>query len=404
MRQLALLFVISVFASSLAAPVEAAAGRESSDASVGWEFNSTRVELTTPVAEEYALDYDVSVEEAVHRMRVQDVVTDLGAFLESELGDDFTYLSIDHDPVFQVSLGVSGNAAAARILVGQFLSQAGVSGQPITIVRASVALDELKRSAEQVVQSLANVSMEGESSLSIDARNGRIILAVDEPMAVEERLKQQPITDAVPVEIVLRDPSGGDEDTIWGGLTQSQCTSGFTVVHTTAGFGVLTAGHCDNSLTITTPQGNSKALTYYAEATSGSKDVQWHLAFGQTFENKVKVSASGNYLRITSQASSYPIGTYLCKYGKTTGNTCGTIASANHDPDGWGSQYSADFVEVNNSIGGNLSSGGDSGAPWYSNFGKAYGIHKGSSSGDANDAVFTKIHQVASLGLTVKTS
>lgn len=403
MRPLALVFAIATFAAALSAPVAATNGGEGSATTPGWEF-TTAHDGPTQVAATYALDVGVSVDEAMLRLRVQDVVTDLGGFLESELGDNFTYLSIDHEPVFQVTLGVSNNDATARALVERFLATAGVSGQPIRIVRVQVALNELVQSADEVSRRLADVLVAMESTLSIDARGGRIILAVDEPAAVKERLGQQPTANAVPVEIVQRDPASGEEDTIWGGLTQSQCTSGFTVVHASAGFGVLTAGHCANSLTITTPQGNTKALTYYAGANSGARDVQWHLAYGQTFENKVKVSPSGNYLRITSQASSHPIGTYICKYGKTTGNTCGTVASANYDPDGWGSTFSADFVEVNNSNGGNLSSGGGSGGPWYSNFGKAYGIHKGSSGGDSNDAVFTKIDQIASLGLTVKTS
>lgn len=91
-------------------------------------------------------------------------------------------------------------------------------------------------------------------------------------------------------------------------------------------------------------------------------------------------------------------GDYVCKFGKTTGFTCGTVSSTVYDP---GTNFNPTFVLVDSPMGIDLSLGGDSGAPWYSGS-IAYGLHHDSSSFNALDAVFMSIEYLPN-GFVAKT-
>jgi len=91
------------------------------------------------------------------------------------------------------------------------------------------------------------------------------------------------------------------------------------------------------------------------------------------------------------------LGDPVCKYGRTTGYTCGTIETKQFDPDGSGTLFNATFIYVD---GGsvNLSEGEDSGGPWF--YGTtAYGVHKG---GSGNDAWFMAQNYMSALNIRVK--
>ena len=81
--------------------------------------------------------------------------------------------------------------------------------------------------------------------------------------------------------------------------------------------------------------------------------------------------------------------------------TCGYIASANLRMPG----SSATFIWVDNTAGySNLSSGGDSGGPWFLG-NDAYGTHVGSPGDDNDDAVYMAVNYIsAGIDVDVMTS
>ena len=90
---------------------------------------------------------------------------------------------------------------------------------------------------------------------------------------------------------------------------------------------------------------------------------------------------------------------YVCKYGRTTGSTCGHVTSLNYSALGAGG-----FVRVEKD-GANLSEGGDSGGPWYlSRYDEAWGIHNDHPFDDPNDAYFMPASRFEDAGLRVLTS
>lgn len=92
---------------------------------------------------------------------------------------------------------------------------------------------------------------------------------------------------------------------------------------------------------------------------------------------------------------------YVCKRGKQTGFGCGYIINKNHKPscDADGYCYTSTFIRVHRD-GVNLSSGGDSGGPWFSG-NTAYGVMRGSL---GDDATYMAVNYVSFLGLTVLTN
>ena len=123
---------------------------------------------------------------------------------------------------------------------------------------------------------------------------------------------------------------GGPTADSYGGLGLSNgCTTGFSVQanNPVPKTGVVTAGHCGNSATL-----GGLDLTFHAEKFTGSHDEQWfetpnHADLRVFFDGSSKRPVYGIKTR-ANQA----INAYLCKYGVTTGYTCGYLASKSFQP------------------------------------------------------------------------
>lgn len=180
-----------------------------------------------------------------------------------------------------------------------------------------------------------------------------------------------------------------EEISMYGGLSISTCTTGFTVVNSGGTRGVSTAGHCGNSQTL-----SGIALTFRGESYSGSYDVQWHNATGNTYPNTIKVSSSTRAITGTRSRTSQTVGSQVCKQGKTTGYTCGTINTISYCASG-----ACTWVYVAGN-GTNLSEGGDSGGPWFSG-NTAYGSH---TYGIGNDSAYMPVNYFSGASISVATS
>jgi len=136
----------------------------------------------------------------------------------------------------------------------------------------------------------------------------------------------------------------------------------------------------------------------------GYYDVGWHTAPGLTITNQIKTNTAGDLRRITGTKprATQAIGDFVCKYGVITGYTCGHISSKNVLGN-VGFPFYFTFIRVDNTAGyTNLSSGGDSGSPWFLT-NTAYGIHHGAPQApdDENDAIYMAINYVDGLGVSV---
>lgn len=176
------------------------------------------------------------------------------------------------------------------------------------------------------------------------------------------------------------------ENTTQGGEVYGGCTGGFMATRGSA-YGITTSAHCT-----TKPSrydGDTTGSTYVA---SNNRDVRFTALSGDRAENKFRINAST--LRTITSTGIVSTGSVLFKYGKTTGYGSSTVES-----------YKGCVTFSSGNVWCNLyytkdkvTSGGDSGGPWFV-ASKGYGFTTGSNSGGS---YITPVAHVGSISGTVK--
>lgn len=240
------------------------------------------------------------------------------------------------------------------------------------------------------------------TSLDIDLREGTVLVTVATQSDVDQLRSAIDDTQLpIPSSDVLVDIGGFTNDIdSYGGLAMNSasgnCTSGFSVSSTSGGAdGVTDAAHCPNSGVTE----NGISLTFVAGQWGADQDVQWFHTPNMTDTNLVK-DGSSSTRTITSRTgrSQMFVSEMVCKYGRTSGYSCGQIVSVNSNPGSLDNHtYNSTFIRAG---GGNLSSqGGDSGGPWF--FGNsAFAINKGHFGN--GDSVAMAQNYMSVLGIVVK--
>lgn len=341
----------------------------------------------------YAAAQGVTQEEAVRRFELQEKVGYLQAALLEEEKDSFAGLWIEHTPEFRVVVRFTEAPAGDRLkkaLKGTELASL------VVLEGAKYSLAELsaKQSAALYLARQLGFVVE----VDINIKTNLVELYLTESQALESRLASAGVELPAGVVVFQVARLSVSEVDIYGGLAISTCTTGFSVKNAANTRGVSTAAHCNDAQSYA---GN--ALTFQSADRTGNQDVQWHTAPGLTVTNQFNVGGSVRSCTATKSRTNQAVGNYVCKYGKTSGYTCGSISSTSYlsttVTDG-----QATFIRVNNDQGyADLSSGGDSGGPWF-NSNTAYGTHVGTPTGDDNDAFYMAINYITSLGVTVLTA
>lgn len=175
-----------------------------------------------------------------------------------------------------------------------------------------------------------------------------------------------------------------------------RCTLGYAVSYISGGVskkGILTAGHCDNAYFAN--MGNHDVLLYSPiiekphqaqDGIADKYDYQIWETTGLVVDNKIQYKdlngipefPSSGILNLTSITTflNQKKGMFVCKSGAVTGITCGEILNGNATHDGV-----AGWIQVGNSSQANISTGGDSGGPWF--------IYPGSSSNISGVGIHT---------------
>ena len=104
----------------------------------------------------------------------------------------------------------------------------------------------------------------------------------------------------------------------------------------------------------------------------------------------------------TKSRNNQVVGEFVCKYGTSTGYTCGYITDKNVLPN-QPPDSTATYIRVHRD-GINLSEGGDSGGPWYVGS-TAYGVHNGAPSPPNDyDAIYMAVNYFSMKNLVVMTA
>jgi streptogrisin C len=336
----------------------------------------------------YARHEDLARGEAVYEWTMMDAAGAAESAFSEALGGTFGGLVIEHSPRFRVL--VFGTDGASAAVVKQIAQEWGL-GDILEFDVVERSLATLQKDAEMISHALGRVAEVG-----TDVRNNLVTVGVPTSDALSVDLPAY-----ARVSIVPHPPSPAQD--IYGGAAISACTSGFNIRQGGSQSGTTTAGHCGN----TQAWGNFN-LPFQVENFNGSNDEQWHTTGQLAAPNRIWVNAGGGFVVITSRIfkANQPIGSWVCKYGATTHDGCGTLDDKNYCAT-YVPNYNCTYHKLTNDAL-DLSSGGDSGGPVYKSQ-SAWGIISGYSFNihtfcDCN-LLYTPINYVESgLSVVVKTA
>lgn len=342
-------------------------------------------------ATSYARDTGISLDEAVRRLRLQSEVGLLDEILSAQEAS-YAGLWIEHEPQYRLVVRFQDPSAEGRL-------RARIAGTPLAgmVVETRPAAASLAKLEERRAAALKRVRHLGFAvDTDINIKENRIEIYSNRPQELRKALAASRAVLPERVEVIavprLAEPAvlrGGEGD-------PGYCTGGFTVRSTDSTvFGISTAGHCGDYQTF-----QGLALPYVLGYFYDAADVQWHSACGYIDVSNEFNSGLG-YRACTGQRlrSQQAIGTYVCKFGNTTGRTCGYIQSKTYNPSYIPGNGEDSYIRVNG-YGATLSAPGDSGSPWFME-NLAYGINSGHVSD--GDAIYMAIDYLAWVGAAVLT-
>lgn len=359
-------------------------------------------------AQLYADDFGVPVTEAVRRLELQQLVTGLNEKFQTREQGRFAGLRIEHTPQFRIVASFTSDPAGAvlRQTVGSPLA-ALVITEP-----AEFTLQTLLSNQENVVQAALDIGLRVEAGLNIEENRvelyttdepavrsavdgGRLTLPESVVVVEVDALSTLLIGESATVQATdaaLIDSSPRAVTYMYGGLALSTCTSGYTVRNSSGTEGVMTAGHCGNTISY---QGIN--LPYQDERFGGEYDLQWHTTPGLVIRSLVWDGQT--HRTISSVASQYghTNGRYVCKYGKMTGYTCGSITDPSYTGTTSEGVTLRGLVRISKS-GTTLGIKGDSGGPTFTGT-VAHGLVS-VAIGTTGDIAYMPLHRISVLRLS----
>ena len=356
-------------------------------------------------ARQYATTYEVDLDEALRRLRLQAVVGKLDAALTRQEQATYGGLWIQHTPSYLVVVHFTrtGGDNLARYLQAESLGELAPIVERRTVALSLRRLTAIQARAHRIAR---QQGLRADSQINV--MENRVDLLTTAPVELASAIQAAAREDRTAAELRLPDHVaviGVDrvsepEAYVYAGLPITFCTSGYSVQSGGGTLGVLTAGHCDNP-----QQYNNRSLPFQSELFGGSHDVQWHTAPDLFVDNRIHDGLSDattplyRFVTGTKSRDEQAIGEFICKHGITTGYTCGTITSKTFNPGYLPDGGNATYIYVS---GGsvNLSEGGDSGGPWFSGS-VAYGVH---NCGGGNDSCYMAIDYASTLGVSVLTT
>lgn len=338
-------------------------------------------------AADYSKTFGVSVDEAKRRLQLQRVVSRLEGEVAEAEAETFAGMWIEHTPRFRVVARFTSPDAEQRLLAR---AAAGPLAGLVETRSARFSMAELDRKQKDAHDRAGRASVPVESRIDVANNRVEVITVDDKKLNAAARMPE-----GVAVQRVKQLSTGDNLPELLGGYGLSSGTAGFGVIAPSGETGISTSGHNDDNEYF-----NGIWLPFRNQKMSGDQEVQWNSTCDRVYvSNRIYTGIDVRSITGTQHRSNQTIGTYLCKYGKATYRTCGTLADKNIS---LMSGYNNTFIRVNNSNGGTLRGPGDSGAPWFVE-NLAYGIHWGSWGGDPNDALYMAINYITAIGVNVLT-
>lgn len=314
-------------------------------------------EIFDPVTKAYAKHANVTLTEAKLRLLREGEIITLRNLLQKN--NNYAGLQVIHSPEFKVRVYVKNVRGLLKAYTSDPLFE------EIIVQRSK---KELERAQNAITTALSAMQINFESD--IDAAKGVVNIFITDPgrlgKALEPLTRQFPfvtITKVRALPVLTATFIGGQSVSAVSG-----CTSGFSVINSVGVRGVVTAAHCQYPATI---QGVYFS-TYSGRNWGGNYDQQWFTKSGHTYTNKIYTGDTSTSTINIYGASDAPLGWPVCKFGVTTGQTCGEVKSTTSSVNNNGAVGT--FYRVQNYGSGYMCLEGDSGGPVWSSEGGAFGI------------------------------
>jgi streptogrisin C len=337
----------------------------------------------------------IPVGQALKQMRLQERAIELQQELIASEGDTFAGIVINDGPTPTLTIKGKGQARGFLKRKAKFADLESSSSE----VSARNSINDLLALQQKVGAALVAKSIHTLTAINQEKNAIEVITLRDEEARTALAAAG---LEAVDFFITHGDPEIQLDASIKGGQVATgpigNCQTGFSVKAGTKR-GVVTAGHCDDSLSVLLGTVNIGPMQKEYRVDTEGVDLQWHTDPAHLYPNEIVASATT--VKITSGATigtMVPGVTQVCLVRKTGATTCGKIHSTNYiEP----TTKSGPWVGATDSTTiAPMSDFGDSGGPWY--FGnKAFGIHRGHS---GVVSFFTPVERLSKIGVTLATT
>ncbi len=346
-----------------------------------------------PEAQYYSTRFRVPLAEATARLALHEKLADEGLEdrLKAAYPSEFAGLYLEHTPQHRLVIRMRGGHWPD---VKRHIRTPGLAA----IAQMRGARNSGAKLSKTMAEAIRLLDRQGlKADVQIDAMANEVqVLATDPRPVIAAFAKAPGDFTALRVKKVaaLAKPTA----IIGGGERLSTCTSGFGVRFN--GYtGITTAGHCQDTQYW---YYNNQLLPFQSGAYSGSYDIQWHTASGHTVTNRIFIGPEYRTITAVVPRASQALQSVVCKYGRTTEYTCGTILSNTYRPSGV-PNATATYVRMGDPNEVQAQSG-DSGGPVF--FGqKAYGSIVGALYVDPyrTDMVYMPADSIQAYGLQIMT-
>ncbi|PKO20559.1 MAG: hypothetical protein CVU38_19470, partial [Chloroflexi bacterium HGW-Chloroflexi-1] len=315
-------------------------------------------------ASTYAAEMGVDLAQAVRQLNLQQDIGRLNAELTESEPETFAGLWIQHRPDYRVIVLFTHD--------GEATLESYIRGGPLVGIvetrSAQLTLRELEGARFQAAKIADRLGIPHWTAIAVSKNRAELYVSKSERL--NEALQQMDLRWPEHVEVFRSEMPVPTSD-LYGGLyiwapTEApnvirQGTSGFSASDSSAigpRYGIVTVGHCGRGEPV---YRDGVALPWVRGYPDGADDSAWHTAAsGFTVRNLIQdgdVEPLVREIRSKAGSASHTEGTFVCKYGITTGYGCGDIRRVLYQGDPIGApNVLVDYSSV---------LPGDSGGPWF---------------------------------------
>ena len=319
-------------------------------------------------AGEYARRYDLAPEQASRELRAQVDTVPVTDALAREFSGRLVGIAIERVPELRIAVLLTGDEP-----VSPRTAASGDLSVPIVFRTGAPASHSALISAITRHQATMRARLSRPPGIGLDARTGEMLVLVSGSDTGEARRAALATEFAALTGVPVRVEAAGDAENMMvaGGARvvgaaasgrRALCTGGFAVTDGTR-FGVATAAHCPDALSMQGADRTAIDLPFVTQAGWGYQDVQVNespvplepVFFADTGKTRVRA------VQDTLARASTRAGDFVCHRGERTGYSCAEVLLTDFAPAGdlCGGACLPTWVAVE----GPTCRGGDSGAP-----------------------------------------